>query len=90
VKFIYQKVVKLVVEFFNQKGGPSVVEFTYQKVVKLVVEFFNQKRQSVGCGIHLQKDQVGGGILNQKGSFSVLDFTDQNLPSLSVVESTNR
>jgi hypothetical protein len=42
------------------------------------------KRQPVSCGIHLQKGQVGGAILNQKGSSSVLDFmdfTDQKLPS---------
>jgi hypothetical protein len=29
VKFTYQKVVKLVVESFNQKSGLSVVEFIY-------------------------------------------------------------
>jgi hypothetical protein len=42
VEFTYQKVVKLVVEFLNQKGGLSVVEFTYKKV-KLVVEFLTKK-----------------------------------------------
>jgi hypothetical protein len=67
-------------EFFNQKGGSSVVEFTYQKMVELVMKFFNQKGGSSVVEFTCQK--VVKSVVepsNQTGSLSVVESTDQKL-----------